>query len=77
MVYLGEDYWHGEEIADLIDHDLLADPDALFILGISLKVKGLGELVKMFASVVRSKGGSVIYVNLFKPSWKWRETFDY
>lgn len=77
MVYLGEDHWHSEEIADLINRNLSADPDALLILGTSLKMKEPGELVKMFASVVRSKGGSVIYINPSKPSWKWRVIFDY
>ncbi|KAK4448829.1 hypothetical protein QBC34DRAFT_464699, partial [Podospora aff. communis PSN243] len=77
MVYLGENHWQGEEIADLIDRDLSADPDALLILGTSLKVKGPGELVKMFASTVRAKGGRVIYVNLSKPYQKWRKTFVY
>ncbi|KAK4442003.1 NAD-dependent histone deacetylase HST3 [Podospora aff. communis PSN243] len=77
MVYLGEDHWQGEEIADLIDRDLSADPDALLILGTSLKVKGPGELVKMFASTVRAKGRRVIYVNLSKSYRKWRKTFDY
>ncbi|KAK3311919.1 hypothetical protein B0H66DRAFT_539032 [Apodospora peruviana] len=77
MVYLGEHHWHGEEIADLIDRDLSADPDALLILGTNLKVKGPGELVKMFASTVKAKDGRVIYVNLSKSYQKWRETFDY
>ena len=31
MVYLGEDHWHREEIADLIDRDLSAKPEALLI----------------------------------------------
>jgi NAD-dependent SIR2 family protein deacetylase len=77
MVYLGEDHWQGEEIADLIDRDLSAVPDTLLILGTSLKVKGPGDLVKMFANTVRAKGGRVIYVNLSKPAQKWRKIFDY
>ena len=62
-----------------MSHDLRLGPDCLLILGTSLKVHGLKNLVKEFARAVHSKkDGKVIFVNLSPPSESsWKGTIDY
>lgn len=77
------DETHPEEdaIGAISKFDLQLVPDVLLILGTSLHVYGLRNLVKEFAKVVHGKTSAkrkVIFVNLTKPSESaWKGVIDY
>jgi NAD+-dependent protein deacetylase SIR2 len=71
----------GELISDLQEHDLSRkDPfvDALVVIGTSLKIPGLKNLIKSFADRIHSRpGGVCVFMNLTAPNLEWKEVFDY
>ena len=77
MALLGVDHSNGETIVEIVQKDLAAGPDLFLVLGISLRVSGPKKLACMFVSVVRKKGGTVVYTNLSQPSHSWGRLVDY
>jgi NAD-dependent histone deacetylase SIR2 len=77
MVMLDGPQPQGAEIAELVEDDCAADPQAFLILGTSLKVDGPKTLARQFARQVRACGGTVIYVNRSKPTSAWDNLIDY
>ncbi|KAL2066044.1 hypothetical protein VTL71DRAFT_2115 [Oculimacula yallundae] len=78
IVLYGEDHPKSNLFGPLIEHDLALGPDVLLIMGTSLKVHGLKNIVRQFAKAVHAKGGKVIYVNYTKlPESVWGDVIDY
>lgn len=68
IVLYGEDHPHDDLLTSLIKFDLASGPDLLVIIGTSLKVHGLQEMVRNFATVVHNqKHGRVVFVNRTPP----------
>jgi len=67
----------GEEIAALINTDLAANPDFLFVLGTSLRIPGPRTLAFKFARTVRAWGGKVVYTNPSRPGQAWGRLIDH
>ena len=52
--------------------------DALVVIGTSLKIHGLKNLIKSFADLVHSRpGGVCVFMNLTAPSTEWNSVFDH
>ena len=79
IVLYGEEHPKNELISPIVTHDLGLAPDVLLILGTSLKVHGLKNIVKEFSrSIHARKNGKVIFVNLGQPAEStWKEVIDY
>ena len=81
IVLYGEEHPAADELTPIRMHDLNLSPDVLLILGTSLRVHGLQNLVKEFAKSIHSKVSrrkKVIFVNLTKPSGSaWDGIIDY
>lgn len=71
IVLYGEEHPHGDVIACGLNADVnKLRPDLLVIVGTSLKVHGVKQLVRMAAHSVHARGGSVILINdTLLPSW--------
>lgn len=68
VVQIGQQHHpNGKYIAKVADNNCLISPDMMLILGTSLKAYRANQLAKQFAKTVKSNGGKVIYVDLFKP----------
>ena len=65
-------------LAPLPPFDIAQGPDMLIVMGTSLKVHGLQNLVREFAKAVHNrKGGRVVFVNRTKPSESiWNDFID-
>jgi NAD-dependent SIR2 family protein deacetylase len=81
IVLYGEEHPQNQLLAPITTNDLGLNPDALIIMGTSLKVYGLKKLVKEWAKAVHAsdKGkGKVIFVNREQPSESvWNDFIDY
>lgn len=72
-----------DDIAEVQGKDLARRPDALLIMGTSMKVPGFVNMVRTFAKVVhdgasdRSKPYKVILVNKTWPGKDWEQIIDY
>lgn len=68
----------GDQIASLTTADLKRRPDALLIMGTSLKVHGIKSLVKSLArSVHELKNGIVVFINNSDVGKEWEGVIDY
>lgn len=63
VVLYNEYHPEGDIISEMVNRDLKSNPDALLIVGTSLKIPGVRQMVKQFAAKVRSKKGFVIWIN--------------
>ena len=63
IVLYNEPHPEGEEISSILTADLAKHPDALLVIGTSLKVAGIKKLVKDVAREVKLSSGPVIYIN--------------
>ena len=79
IILYGEEHPMSDAIFPIITHDLSLGPDVLLILGTSLKVHGLKNLVREFSKSVHArKNGKVIFINLSPPAESaWRDIIDY
>ena len=81
IVLYGEEHPAAQLLAPITTHDLSLAPEILLIMGTSLKVHGLKNLVREFAKAVHARAsgkGKVIFVNLTKPAESvWGEILDY
>ncbi|KAI9783491.1 MAG: hypothetical protein M1835_003790 [Candelina submexicana] len=81
IVLYGEEHPASQLLASITTHDLGLAPEFLLIMGTSLKVHGLKNLVKEFAKAVHGRAGRkgrVIFVNLTKPAESvWGDILDY
>jgi NAD-dependent histone deacetylase SIR2 len=79
IVLYGEHQNNGEDIADMVNHDLDTKPDMLIVMGTSLSVPALKCLVKHFANEVHKHGGLSVLVNRTDVGLKgrWWDIFDY
>ncbi|KAI0967160.1 DHS-like NAD/FAD-binding domain-containing protein [Xylaria arbuscula] len=78
IVLYGEEHPQSDLISPIVQHDLVAGPDLLLVLGTSLRVHGLKVMVKEFAKAVHKKGGKVVFINFTKPSESaWGDVLDY
>ncbi|KAK7204503.1 DHS-like NAD/FAD-binding domain-containing protein, partial [Myxozyma melibiosi] len=57
----------GEAIGSVTATDLRSRPDALLVVGTSLRIPGVRRIVKEMAGAVHSVGGSVIWLNEEEP----------
>lgn len=80
VILYGEEHPSAHSLSQITTHDIGLMPDALVILGTSLKVHGLKVLVKEFAKAVHARGngkGRVIFINQTKPPESvWNEVID-
>lgn len=79
IVLYGEDHPQSGHLGPISESDIRLRPDALVIMGTSLKVHGLKILVKELARSIHSKKtGTVIFVNNTRPSDSvWGDVIDY
>jgi len=79
IVLYNEHHINGDLINDFANYDMSRKPDLLIVIGTSLKVYGIKNLVKRLAQVVHSrKTGKVIFINKTELGCKsWEEIFDY
>lgn len=68
VILYNEYHPEGDIISDIMNKDLKSNPDTLLIVGTSLQIPGVRQMVKQFAAKVRSKKGNVIWINCEKPS---------
>ncbi|RKP18978.1 DHS-like NAD/FAD-binding domain-containing protein, partial [Rozella allomycis CSF55] len=54
VVLYNENHPSGDIISSMVDKDIKRKPDLLIVMGTSLKVHGLKQLVKQFAKTVHS-----------------------
>ncbi|TFK61177.1 DHS-like NAD/FAD-binding domain-containing protein, partial [Pluteus cervinus] len=76
VVLYDEQHPLGDEIAKIQKRDLRARPDFLIVIGTSLKVPGLVDLVKNFSNQVNRRE-NVIFVNKTPALKKWSNFFGY
>lgn len=78
IVLYGEHHPQLEILTQGLNADLRLRPDCLIIMGTSLKVAGVKELVKNLSKIIHDKGGKVIYINKTKLSASsWKQYIDY
>ncbi|KAL6607547.1 DHS-like NAD/FAD-binding domain-containing protein [Neocallimastix californiae] len=79
IVLYNEHHINGDLINDFVNSDIAKKPDLLIVIGTSLKVYGIKNLVKRIAQIVHTrKTGKVIFINKTKICCKsWEEIFDY
>jgi NAD-dependent histone deacetylase SIR2 len=89
VVLYDEPHPLGDEIGAISSRDIIRRPDLLVIMGTSLQVHGIKQLVKALATAVhqhtsRAKSsaivnfmGKVIFVNRTPPSAEWEGIIDY
>jgi len=79
IVLYNEHHINGDLINDFASYDISKKPDLLIVIGTSLKVYGIKNLVKRLANVVHSrKNGKVIFINKTELCSKsWGDVFDY
>lgn len=67
----------GEYISSLVSYDLRRKPDLLIVMGTSLKVHGVKQLVRDLGnSVKQAKNGKVILINATRLTSDWDSFFD-
>lgn len=81
IVLYDESHPLGDAIGDLQTYDLGRSPEILLIMGTSLKVSGLKQLVKSFARNIHDNPnpkhkGLVVFVNATKPGKEWDGIID-
>lgn len=76
IVLYGEEHPHAEAIALAIKADLKTRPDLLLIVGTSLRVHGVKQLVRQAARAVHARGGQVILINS-EPLKGWDNIIDH
>ena len=77
IVLYGENHIAENMLAPLPPFDMAHGPEVLIVMGTSLKVHGLQNLVREFAKAVHVKKGRVIFVNRTKPSEStWNDFID-
>jgi NAD-dependent histone deacetylase SIR2 len=75
IVLYGEDYPHGETVAAACKHDQTLD--LLLVVGTSLKVPGIANLIKTFSKQLHNNGlQHSFYINETAPSKEWQNIFD-
>ncbi|CDO94055.1 unnamed protein product [Kluyveromyces dobzhanskii CBS 2104] len=67
VVLYNEYHPEGDTISEVMNKDIKSNPDALIIVGTSLKIPGVKQMVKQFAAKVRTKKGFVIWINREPP----------
>jgi NAD-dependent histone deacetylase SIR2 len=79
IVLYNEPHPEGEEISSILSADLAKHPDALLVIGTSLKVAGIKKLVKDVAREVKLSSGPVIYINktALTAASEWKSFFSY
>ncbi|TIB72262.1 DHS-like NAD/FAD-binding domain-containing protein [Wallemia mellicola] len=89
IVLYNENHWSGDSIAKAQTADSKKKPDLLIVMGTSLKVHGLKQLVKGFARTIhqnnldineksRKMPGNVVFVNATPAAGKeWSSDLDY
>jgi len=79
IVLYNEHHVNGDLINDFANYDMARKPDLLIVIGTSLKVYGIKNLVKRLAQVVHTrKSGKVIFINKTELGCKsWDDIFDY
>ncbi|KAJ3211512.1 hypothetical protein HK099_007990 [Clydaea vesicula] len=78
IVLYNEHHTNGELISEFISHDMRRKPDLMIVIGTSLKIVGMKNLVKEMAKKVHEfKNGKVILINKIELGKEWEEVFDY
>lgn len=79
IVLYNEEHPQGEEISNILANDISKRPDALIVMGTSLKVCGIKKLVREVSKQVKLSGGPVIFINksAVVSSAEWKGTFNY
>ncbi|KAI0129923.1 DHS-like NAD/FAD-binding domain-containing protein, partial [Xylariales sp. AK1849] len=78
IVLYGEDDPRSDAISAVLRYDLRCKVDFLLIMGTSLSVRGIEELVKSFSNIAHQIGGTVVFINRTTPyPHIWRRTLDF
>ena len=81
VVLYGEEHPSADAIGSITSNDLTMAPDLLLILGTSLHVHGLKNLVREFAKSVHARPGGkgkVVFINISRPAESiWKDVIDY
>lgn len=80
IILYGEEHPSADLVGSIAASDLTLSPDLLLILGTSLNVHGLKNLVREFSKAVHARAGGrgkVVFVNLSRPAESvWRGVID-
>ncbi|KAJ3159500.1 hypothetical protein HK101_001051 [Irineochytrium annulatum] len=77
VVLYGEAHRYGSQIAEVVRCDTKRKVDCLLVVGTSLKVDGVRNLVKNLAKAVKARGGCCILVNKTSLGKEWDDVFDH
>jgi NAD-dependent histone deacetylase SIR2 len=79
IVLYNEMHPAGDAISEQVRKDLKKNPEVLIVMGTSLKVHGLKQLVKEFAKLISAnENGLVLYINKTPTTSKeWESVFQY
>lgn len=78
IVLYNEDHAKGDLISEMVCDDVQKEPDLMIVIGTSLKVHGIKNLVRDFAKAVHScDSGRVVFINRVAVSKEWNKVFDY
>ncbi|KAI8892684.1 DHS-like NAD/FAD-binding domain-containing protein [Globomyces pollinis-pini] len=81
IVLYNEHHAQGDSIAQLQNFDLKKRPDLLFVMGTSLKIPGVKNLIKSISELMKSTTTKsrpiIVYVNMTRAGREWEEIFDY
>lgn len=77
IVLYGENHPQSEILTKGLNIDLNMKSDLLVIMGTSLKVDGVKNLVKSLCKKIHEKGGYVIFINKTPLSKQWASYIDY
>ena len=76
IILYNEAHPQGDDISSLLSYDLAKKPDALIVMGTSMKVAGIKKMIKDIAKVVKLSNGPIIYINKTKlATLDWKPTF--
>ncbi|KAI3403358.2 HST3 [Candida oxycetoniae] len=77
VVLYGENHLDSEDLSRGLSRDMKRKPDLLVIMGTSLRVDGVGKLVRTMSQEVHARGGVVVVVNKTLLGKKWSKYVDY
>jgi NAD-dependent histone deacetylase SIR2 len=79
IILYGEHQTDGEDIGRIVEYDLSKKPDMLIVMGTSLSIPSLKELVRRVAKEVKNQGGLCILLNRTQVASMsaWKGVFDY
>lgn len=76
VILYNEFHPEGDIISETVNKDSKVNPDTLLIVGTSLQIPGVRQIVKQFVTKIRSKKGFIIWINNELPNQSLRNLMD-